>query len=768
MKSSKKYAGGTKLLATLLLLLSLFAVGYGSVVTLYGLVIDALGNRPMEETSWFTMLVESGPQNGYQGQTIEDLEEYYSLQYASTPENIERKEQLQTLYDPSVTNIRARVAVVSSETQQTYPVQTLGGAWTPQTVLVQSQVYEQDPSKRLEIGFDSAFTAQNDTLWQYRSAYDFIQAQQGILMVLLLGGGVASLLLMLYLLLATGHRPEDTPETPIHLRFFDRWPVVVLAIAAGCVLALAVGVWDNVYSGNAGIVGAFSRGGIADYGIDFLLLLAAGMAWLVLLAGFFLLRTVVVRIKARQFWSTTITYYVLRPVLRFGKQQVQRLEQRREQNRMQPQSYPTPIETQNIVPFEANGEIQPAEPGRMGMILQIDADKVQERVQDFAQKAQSTARRAVDKAKQFEWEGSGAQNIFRRTVEAVKRLWRTVCGAINRMGLMEQGLLCSIGVILLYLFFYMVGDCSGDVFGIVLLFSALVLVGAIWVLRQCNRLQTGAKKLAQGNLSYKIDLAHLHGPFRAHAEWLNNISAGMAVEIERRMKSEHLKTELLTNVSHDIKTPLTSIINYVDLLQKTDPQPAEAKEYAQVLERQSQRLKKLLEDLIEASKASTGNINVDLAPTDAAELLRQAAGEYSERLKEQNLSPVLRIGDDSCTILADGRLLWRVFDNLLGNIVKYALAGTRVYLDMSQRDGWCTIAIKNISREELNIETEELMERFVRGDAARATEGSGLGLSIARSLTECMGGHFDLAIDGDLFKVTLAFPTTAPLPEQKE
>ena len=224
------------------------------------------------------------------------------------------------------------------------------------------------------------------------------------------------------------------------------------------------------------------------------------------------------------------------------------------------------------------------------------------------------------------------------------------------------------------------------------------------------------------------------------------------------MKSEHLKTELLTNVSHDIKTPLTSIINYVDLLKKTDPQPQEAKEYADVLERQSQRLKKLLEDLIEASKASTGNINVDLAPTDAAELLRQAVGEYSERLKEQNLSPVLRMGDESCTILADGRLLWRVFDNLLGNIVKYALSGTRVYLDMSQRDGWCTIAIKNISREELNIETEELMERFVRGDAARATEGSGLGLSIAQNLTELMQGRFSLETEGEKFCAVLDFP----------
>ena len=181
-----------------------------------------------------------------------------------------------------------------------------------------------------------------------------------------------------------------------------------------------------------------------------------------------------------------------------------------------------------------------------------------------------------------------------------------------------------------------------------------------------------------------------------------------------------------------------------------------------MLARQSQRLKKLLEDLIEASKASTGNIPVELAPTDAAELLRQAAGEYSERLKAQNLTTVLRVGETAATIMADGRLLWRVFDNLLGNIVKYALSGTRVYLDIVQRGSRCSIVVKNISREELDLDTDELMERFIRGDAARATEGSGLGLSIARSLTECMGGAFDLAVDGDLFKVTLTFPVTTP------
>ena len=223
------------------------------------------------------------------------------------------------------------------------------------------------------------------------------------------------------------------------------------------------------------------------------------------------------------------------------------------------------------------------------------------------------------------------------------------------------------------------------------------------------------------------------------------------------MKSERLKTELITNVSHDIKTPLTSILNYVDLLKK-EPQASEAAgEYIAVLDRQAHRLKKLTEDVLEASKAATGNIKVELMRTDAVELLRQCLAEYEERFCAAGLTAVVQTPGAVQPILADGRLLWRVFDNLLGNIAKYAQPGTRVYAGVTREGTDVVISLKNVSRDALNISEEELMERFVRGDSARTSEGSGLGLSIARSLTELQGGHFGIAIDCDLFKAELRF-----------
>ena len=278
--------------------------------------------------------------------------------------------------------------------------------------------------------------------------------------------------------------------------------------------------------------------------------------------------------------------------------------------------------------------------------------------------------------------------------------------------------------------------------------------GALVALGQMVTLDKGAKELAAGDLSHKIETEKLWLGFKGHAESLNAIADGMNAAVEHRMKSERLKTELLTNVSHDIKTPLTSIINYVDLLQSAE-NDEHAQEYLDVLDRQSKRLKKLLEDLLEASKASTGNIRAELVPTDVSELLRQAAGEYEERLTAAQLTPVITLPAGKTTVLADGRLLWRIFDNMLNNIVKYSMAGTRVYLAVeSVKDGW-RVTFKNISREPLNIAADELMERFVRGDASRATEGNGLGLSIARSLAECMNADFDLSIDGDLFRASV-------------
>jgi K+-sensing histidine kinase KdpD len=226
--------------------------------------------------------------------------------------------------------------------------------------------------------------------------------------------------------------------------------------------------------------------------------------------------------------------------------------------------------------------------------------------------------------------------------------------------------------------------------------------------------------------------------------------------VEQRIKSERLKTELITNVSHDIKTPLTSIINYVDLLQKPHTE-AEEIQYLEVLDRQSKRLKKLTENLVEASKASTGNMAVHAEPTSVTELINQSLEEYRERLEAGKLSPVVEL-QEQLTVMADGKLMWRVLDNLLNNVVKYAMPGTRVYVTARRQGEQVILAVKNISAQELNVSADELLERFVRGDESRNTEGNGLGLNIARSLMEVQKGNLELYVDGDLFKVVLTLP----------
>lgn len=281
----------------------------------------------------------------------------------------------------------------------------------------------------------------------------------------------------------------------------------------------------------------------------------------------------------------------------------------------------------------------------------------------------------------------------------------------------------------------------------------------LWIVLMMRRLQAAGKELAEGRLDTQIETKYLIGPFREHAKNLNSIQEGITKAVDARMKSEHFKTELITNVSHDIKTPLTSIINYVNLIKKEDPQDETLKGYVEVLDRQSVRLKKLIEDLVEASKASTGNLAVNMAPCEVGVLLGQAAAEYEEKLCENHLDLQLRVPEEPITILADGRHLWRVFDNLLNNICKYSQPQTRVYLNLEERDGKARITFRNISKYALNISSDELMERFVRGDSSRHTEGSGLGLSIARSLVELQHGTIDLIVDGDLFKVILTFQT---------
>ncbi len=289
------------------------------------------------------------------------------------------------------------------------------------------------------------------------------------------------------------------------------------------------------------------------------------------------------------------------------------------------------------------------------------------------------------------------------------------------------------------------------------LFDLVIFVAICFGAWQMKSLKAAGERMARGEIDEKIDTQHMYWEFKHHAENLNSIGDGMAAAVEQRMKSERLKTELITNVSHDIKTPLTSIVNYVDLLQKPHT-PEQESEYLEVLDRQSKRLKKLTEDLVEASKASTGNMNVNIVRTNAREIIEQSLAEYGRRMEQGNLTVIVNIPDEPPHAMADGRLLWRVLDNLFNNVVKYALPGTRVYITSELDGGEAVISVKNISRDPLNISAEELMERFVRGDASRHTEGSGLGLNIAQSLVNLMHGKFSLSVDGDLFKAEIRLP----------
>lgn len=331
-------------------------------------------------------------------------------------------------------------------------------------------------------------------------------------------------------------------------------------------------------------------------------------------------------------------------------------------------------------------------------------------------------------------------------------LWRIA----RNLPLLWKTALVMAGVFFLEMLFVLAG--YGSVDGIFIIMKAVELLAALYIALNLRTLQKGGEKLADGDFSSPIDTRYLIGDFKRYGQELNDVQSGLEQAVQEQMKAEHLKTELITNVSHDIKTPLTSIVNYVDLLKKENISSPNAQEYIAVLDRQSHRLKKLTEDLVEASKASSGVLNVDLQPTDVNVLFSQIEGEYQERLAACQLTLVTQPPAPGTVIRADSRLLSRVMDNLVSNICKYALPSTRVYVVSTLSREAVTISFKNVSRDELNISPDELMERFVRGDASRHTEGSGLGLSIARSMVQLQGGRFDLAIDADLFRADITFP----------
>lgn len=344
--------------------------------------------------------------------------------------------------------------------------------------------------------------------------------------------------------------------------------------------------------------------------------------------------------------------------------------------------------------------------------------------------------------------------VSRKLVYALSRLLIKLPDILNVAGLLVFILLCELVGILLWGRRQLLA-CW--------VFEKLFLIPVIlYCALAFQKLQKGSRDLAEGNLSGKLNTQFLLLGFKEHGENLNRINDGISRAVEQRLQSERLKTELITNVSHDLKTPLTSIINYADLLGSAAAgnlaeQEEQIREYSEVLLRQSGRLKKLLDDLVDASKATTGNLEVNLEPCELGVLLTQVQGEYETRLAEKELALHVTRPEEEVRIMADGRHLWRVFDNLMNNICKYAQEGSRVYLNLERKGDIVEIIFRNMSKYELNISPEELEERFVRGDASRHMEGSGLGLSIAKSLVELQRGSMKILTDGDLFKVILQF-----------
>ncbi|RZT00413.1 sensor histidine kinase [Cuneatibacter caecimuris] len=361
---------------------------------------------------------------------------------------------------------------------------------------------------------------------------------------------------------------------------------------------------------------------------------------------------------------------------------------------------------------------------------------------------------------------SGARAVLRWLREGFKALYkdRNMSGRVI-LGFVSY-VLASTFLLLLWDSTY-----SGFMRLILFLLLAALNIGTLALLLryvgQRRKISEGAEKQAEGDWDHQIDTAGMWAEEKTLAESINQMGAGLQKAIDSATRNERMKTELIVNVSHDIKTPLTSIINYVDLIRRENCENENIRKYIQILDQKSQRLKQLTEDLVEAAKANTGNIELNVERLDMVQLLKQAMGELEDKFAARNLLVVPNLPEEGALILADGRRLWRVFENLLNNICKYAMPGTRVYLDMCRSNGMAAVVMKNISESPLNIPADELTERFTRGDASRSTEGSGLGLSIAKSLTELMGGRLELYLDGDLFRATVEFPEIIRTEEPK-
>lgn len=356
------------------------------------------------------------------------------------------------------------------------------------------------------------------------------------------------------------------------------------------------------------------------------------------------------------------------------------------------------------------------------------------------------------------WKGS----LLHWLLGLTRRIWRKIKSFLDLYAKNTGSkikMTMAVGLFLLFQFLINAIIFSGGaVFLLLLIFADMALLA--YIIRRAEgqeRILEGLSRISGGELQYKIPLDGLSGEQKTMAEYINNIGSGLDTAVENSLKNERMKTELITNVSHDIKTPLTSIINYVDLLKRenfTDPKICG---YLDILEEKAQRLKVLTEDVVEASKASTGNITLEMTDLDFVEMIHQVIGEFEEKFQEKRLTMMVHFTDEPSVIYADGQRMWRVLENIFTNVTKYAMEGTRVYAELKKANQKVIFSLKNISAQPLNFSADELTERFIRGDVSRNTEGSGLGLSIAKSLTELQGGEFRLYLDGDLFKVTITF-----------
>ncbi len=340
----------------------------------------------------------------------------------------------------------------------------------------------------------------------------------------------------------------------------------------------------------------------------------------------------------------------------------------------------------------------------------------------------------------------------------VYKIWNKLRQKIDEYGGKENSTKKITFFYLMFLaIFFILINCATSFLGLVLLVAFLVwiYIKLLKYNKKLNEVQMALRDIYEGKDDVYLDESEQKGVLKRMAKYINDIAGGFSNAIEQSLKSERLKTELITNVSHDIKTPLTSIINYVDLLKKEEFENKQVEQYIAILDNKSQRLKKLIEDLVEASKVQSGNVKLNIEDINLKELLNQTTGEFEDRFEKKNLKIELLVPTDDVIIKADNRYMYRIIENLFSNITKYALENSRIYIELKRESGKVKLSIKNISSEKLNISADELMQRFVRGDKSRHTEGSGLGISIAKSLTELQNGSFDIEIDGDLFKVIL-------------